>query len=1689
MGWRTKGMNRDLAVSVFSADFTFENHNLRLATTESNTLMSWVNEKGPQLFGLSINKNPWIENSTYTNEDHIEGMAIGTAVLNHQLVIFTTTSRVDERSVNDRDCIYVFIENKEGGCSLKGELIYKGNLNFNAQHPLETLVSYEAEHIQKVYWTDGENQPRVINIAADKSKLERWNHADSNDPHDFSIVDTFFDFIPAFSTNEEVAIVKNISGGGLFSPGTIQYAFTYFNRYGQQSNIFYLSPIDYLTFSDRAGSPEERVSCAFTISISGLDRSFDKVRIYSIQRTSLNLDPIVRIVKDITIVGDSFTFIDKGTSGSAIDPTELLFVGGREIHALTMTDKDNTLFVGNFKEITPNTSILQARINEYRSSEKDQGRELVTFTYDNDNSKTLYLGTVDSYYSHYNTLKEQQRKITTYKGGEEYRFGFQLQKKTGEWVPPIWFDDATNPLYPNIDFSNNSAKLVYAEGNVPIFDIEGFKVSDYIRIRPVVIFPSIVDRNVLCQGVLNPTVFNVEDRKDNSPFAQASWYFRPYIKSFADLNPDSLYYIPKSEATELKVEKGWESSDKFSFEDQAWWEDQVDQVYVLVAKIDKQYAAEVLARGYLTYREGTNENDNIQHLDFDRGVIFLKENPSYVWYVFVRGSYWSDPIVDGEKCYMDRGIVEAFKTASRTLPGQPSSEEISFKLYKKAKKTSTYNLLYYDVLPEKSHWYENIVNLEESTEEIPRGDFGKYTFKFAVGLEENPSTVEDEAGIYYKVEIKRSAVGDYSYDAISKDGAPLAFSHYASIPTQEESKAKEWQRSVEIQGSIKSYNTPFSEDKILVNGKDVPSNTQFFIDQSIVTLNSPDLEFNTETQIYNMEDIKLRIVGVVPITASYSSHAIYNSSAMLETNHNDNGNGISHEFGKGETGINVYHLNTSAYAAHHLVTDLLWQDSVVVPSNGSTYEDHITTESLLRTFNVYPWHRKGSLNNDYRTEAESSSFLQKKQEANSLFSLCTEYFHDNVDSNSWTNWVDFENHLSAKTILTENSYIHNVKLKPQLTNMGDDFSEVYYYPHIDKALYNSLRYNPATGVLDDDKYEKVATLVPMKYKSTTHAVIAFNGDYDNQNIPKQIPILPKGKIGDNVYLGAFDNAGRGFWQKNENSSIQFNQNEIDISGLESSNFGFLWLGELYKDSQGSKFGGSEESNEWIIAGDAVDIKSENITLGVNNAKYITLKWTTGDTYYQRYDCLKTYAFTDQDPNQIVEILSFMCETHVNIDGRYDKMRNNPRNHIMNPTVFNQLNPVYSQTDNFFPQVNIDADVNNKATYPNHVYYSKTKHSGEDVDMYTNITLSSVLELDGDKGELNKLVRFNDQIIAFQDTGISQVLYNENVQVASTQGVPIEIANSGKVQGARYLSDTIGCSNKWSVVSSPSGVYFMDSNNKAIYQFNGQLANLTETNGFSSWAHNAIPDPTVKWNPKTDFKNFVAYFDKKNQDILFIKDTEALAFSEKLGNFTSFYDYGNTPYLSSLDDIGVWAKPEETSTSCNTKLYRHQTGEYCNFFGVNKPYSMTLVANAEGQTDKTFSTLEFRASVDLDYNSTDKQYDESTPFDSLEAWNEYQHGIANIDIRRGHTQFVHHTGNTADTLKRKFRIWRCDIPRDNYPIPEDRMEEEKRGIFRNKCKPLNRMRNPWIYFKLEKKATSTGFLNRAEIHDIMLTYFI
>lgn len=160
--------------------------------------MSWVNEKGTEKIFFKVNVKPWAEESEQNKyEEVLHGIPIGTAIINHTLVLFTVVS--DTSASDAGSYIYKLSLNPKGivagvtsGYALFGMLLYHGNLEFSSLHPIETLVSYESEGVQKVYWTDGMKQPRMINIVKPVGE------------HTYT--DTSFDFVQDLKLEEEVTV-------------------------------------------------------------------------------------------------------------------------------------------------------------------------------------------------------------------------------------------------------------------------------------------------------------------------------------------------------------------------------------------------------------------------------------------------------------------------------------------------------------------------------------------------------------------------------------------------------------------------------------------------------------------------------------------------------------------------------------------------------------------------------------------------------------------------------------------------------------------------------------------------------------------------------------------------------------------------------------------------------------------------------------------------------------------------------------------------------------------------------------------------------------------------------------------------------------------------------------------------------------------------------------------------------------------------------------------------------------------------------------------------------------------------------------------------------------------------------------------------------------------------------------------
>lgn len=910
-----------------------------------------------------------------------------------------------------------------------------------------------------------------------------------------------------------------------------------------------------------------------------------------------------------------------------------------------------------------------------------------------------------------------------------------------------------------------------------------------------------------------------------------------------------------------------------------------------------------------------------------------------------------------------------------------------------------------------------------------------------------------------KINIKCTIyLGYYRTIVISEDNRVL---YDKTSPTTIKAKEnlKKWNSNIDItkisDNSWKNNATILQEIKI--NDVDTIVNDFgecFAYDESLVTFNSPDIE----NQYNNInKNTKLRIIGILKSNPLFSNYLIQGSDL------NDPSKG-----------------NVPTKNIKNFTSALLWRD---MDSSWDNLGDYDANKDWL--FATYLWHRETSYSDNGIEKKNSGGNSRKvwskpvKKIISNTRECTTSYLRDSLSYIDDIEEINKFNYYELpiddiKVITTNNDAIYKLN-----SNMGNSYTEtlsytsdtnklfptnneypIYgqqYYAYNEDSISDYITYNT---IIVDGKAVTSKDPIRIKYRETPHAIISF-GSKNNSTVK-----LPRMSIN---HKSEIDRVGedavtrRLFWNTKNNSYtkdfiwtkyINEYTNYMNPTDIGNNYFfynanpsinDYYYLADLcvqdpdtspYELSNGNKDIISQYS--FIPAGEAINLTGETISLRGNH----------GDTYYQRWDCLKTFPYSTDDKNQYIDITSFFVESRINLDGRYDKQRGLKYNLGVLNTNFNLINKSYTQRNNFFNYKQIEDE--GVVNFPNQITISKTKVLGEDVDSWTNVTLASVFDLDGDKGKLNAIRKINNDLYCFQDSGISRLLYNSRVQVNTSDGVPIEIANSAKLQDKQYLSDSIGCQNKWAIKSTPQGIYFVDTYNGELYRINDKGITPISQNKFKNYftkLSSNVWSPSL-WNYENS-NNFIdsikLEYDSTTYDLYIVSRDTALAYNELLGEFTSFYDYGSTLYWVNLNDKSLQINKDS--------IYEAYKGEYGLCYNHYTSANIEFIVNSEFDLDKIFETVELTTSDTAKINNWKADY---YPFDTLEVSNEYQRGKNEA---------------SSTNVKKKFRTWRWQIPRNN--------KKNEDGIITNR----DRIRNMWAKIRLSKKYNSP-----LSIYDINVAYY-
>lgn len=1579
-----RGMNRDISPAIQEARGTlyFDAQNIRINTVDNETQYCITNEHKPQEAQHNNDVTIRIKGDVY----------LGHAIIDNNLVVFSKRDNLDFIEK------FVFRDNRV----IEHYVLYQGHLNFNVNNKIETTCYIQNESEKIVYWVDGINQPRRIDI----TKSEDFYAGGKENQFDFTISVEDHTF--------SVDIEKTFNKTSTFKGGTVQYFLTAIGVNKQESGIIYQTALYYPSDKDRATAPDATAKCNFNITIKYFQKEsytvnsgIDKLRLYSVERSSVNTDGYCRIVKtidykDITdeleTLGDNnngkiigYTFEDDGTLGEAFDVKSLLLKQGTAFTAETLAQKDSVLFLGNLTILNNRDFDITDYIDKFKNTSEigNWDHKLTSIPYTSDTVNT-------SHYHYSNALNKNSFEIQTFKYGEYYRLGIQLQDKYGNWTSPIYISDVYNDKmsYSGHDDSGDNYRLVTYNltlDNLLKTSVNGKTLLSYLRengfiqVRPMVVFPEEHRRNVIAQGVVNPTVFNLGWRKtsetNNTPFAMASWFFRPFYHGTL---ANEVYQLEQDrQYTWSYTPTGSEVSYGGIFKAISWNQ----------SRSNIGTGMPIPYKHHSKIRGGVSKMGEIQSLNaLDNKPPCDTNSEDYNFYVDQSIATLNSPEIDfDDNLFVDSnykirllGIINIQNTVGKT--------------YIEIKPGSGGDIMYGG----------NTAQYIDSYLSTTTGIHGMVNSPMFVGAT-SKSTQDSQSRIYYKNE-----------------------SYYITYPFQVTGSLSGVDVNTNVLGRKITANLRYSNSIIFHTNHDnfapIPI-TSIDIQLAKNTLTRLKIAYQDGGSIgtkpinyYKDVDYNLSSINVDPNSAP--NHSIDNSTAGLRCTSISGNDIYGNLWGVWDTPITLYnkdHLH--GYTYFSTATNASDPEGLVNrfsdPYNCFVYlESHLDGETSITT-------------------------LSPSYEANTLTSIC-------YASNKH---IVFSLPVESIYIPSRGTYYFQ--------NILPDDSVLDPFSPGDRAYRTTYCGQGWNGFYDANSWQ-----------STTNTVRCYNNKC-------WADLAESGNAKDHFEFGSTSPIIQDSWGQGTSGVYQ----EIVSACISNPAYPRLWLAEVYKEEKDDininsvfPYNSNDEEQKWLIGGKSVALvdvtnstdrnskcykeheESSGVIInyfisydGGNKGKqqsvqsyenyYYGLGYDAGDTYYQRYDCLKTYPHEHGTDNNIIDILSFMCESHYNLASRYDNYRGLKDNTVIDETLFNILNSGYTQADNLLTYQNIKNYTNK---FVNQVTWSLVKDNSRVIDNWTNLTLANTINVPGDKGEITALKNFKGHIISFQKNSVNEVIYNPNVQINSTDGLPIEIANSLTVNGVRNLFTDSGTANKWSICATENALYFVDDYNNAIYQYqvNQSPLSLTDKFGLRKWA--------------IDNRVINTYFDRYNRDLYFYSSNkQCLTFNETVGNFVSFMDYGYEDSCSiqtmfNINDsfFDISGVSEMNTIKIYQTLKEHNVGEYL-------PSYIEFIENDFSDYDKVLTSLEVRADV---YDTNKEVLHETKPIDSIRIYNEYQDtDTVNLDYKKfGYSN-----------LKKKFRQWNIDVPRD------------KKGNV-----SYNRMRNNWFKIRYNMKNN-----NLIKLYSTITHYYI
>jgi len=355
-----------------------------------------------------------------------------------------------------------------------------------------------------------------------------------------------------------------------------------------------------------------------------------------------------------------------------------------------------------------------------------------------------------------------------------------------------------------------------------------------------------------------------------------------------------------------------------------------------------------------------------------------------------------------------------------------------------------------------------------------------------------------------------------------------------------------------------------------------------------------------------------------------------------------------------------------------------------------------------------------------------------------------------------------------------------------------------------------------------------------------------------------------------------------------------------------------------------------------------------------------------------------------------------------------------------PTDLYLYNPVFSQESILDYRYCKPADYDVVTSYDCRIKSSVQKVNGEISDNWTKFGINEYLDVDTEFGELNAIKNVNDNMFYWQDKGFGRLSINERSLITDNNASQLVLGTGGILDRYDYMSDRVGCKDKFSIIRGRGGVYWYDRVHNNIQSYTDKVDSLSRSKGIQSYLDS---------NYLSAVKVISAY-DIENDEILYtfinsgVTNSFTLSYNELMGCFASRYTYIPTLYMPFDNKL-------LTTTSgifCNNlfDLNRifllnslHSTTKRCYFYGLTQGVqemfhdsTVKVLFNPEYNSTKVFDNLYFITNL---YNGLGTEVFDVT-FDQIRCYDDYQNSdYVNLSM--------------YSNLNRRERMWNMAVPRN------------------------------------------------------------